>query len=154
MRHLAILIAALTAMACSAARDGEGEGAMIQLDESVGANSHEASMTATLEFLLASSAADFHANPPAEALRFYNVRIGYLTTSDGSVRYMLCGDFASEPGSGHGERTSFATIDSPGGPNGYQQSLGGSICDDPSANFGNADDLSSSLQSRFDALSL
>ena len=151
MRHLAVLIVALVTIGCSAAgvRDGKGE----VMQSSVGASTHEASVTATVEFLLASAAADFHAHPPAGALRFYNVRIGYLTTSEGLMRYMLCGEFASGQGSGHEERTSFATIDSPGGPNGYQQLLGGNnVCDDPSANFGSASDLSSSLQSRFDSL--
>ena len=153
MRHLIILIASLITIGCSAVGARDGIGAVMQAKESVGANTHDASVTATVEFLLASAAADFHAHPPAGALRFYNVRIGYLTTSEGSMRYMLCGEFASDQGSGHEERTSFATIDSPGGPNGYRQLLGGNnVCDDPSANFGSASDLSSSLQSRFDSL--
>lgn len=152
MRYVAVLIAALAAMACSADGDRGGEGAM-QFDEVVVADSREASMTASTEFLLASAAADFHAHPPAEALRFYDVRIGYLMTSDGSARYMLCGDFAPDQGSGHGERTPFVTVESPGGPNGYQQMLGGNnLCDDPSAGFDVPNDLSSSLQNRFDAL--
>ena len=127
----------------------------MQSAKPVGANTHEASMMATMEFLLRSAAADFHAHPPAEALRFYNVRIGYLKISEGAVRYMLCGFFSPDQGSGHGERTPFVTIDSPGGPNGYEQMLGGhatAMCDDPSATFDSASDLSSSLQSRFDSL--
>lgn len=152
MRYLVVLIAALITSACSAAGVRDGEGAMMQR-ESVGAHTHETSMTGTTELLLAYAAADFHAHPPSEALRFFNVRIGHFMTSDGSLRYMLCGDFASDHGSGHGERTPFVTIDSPGGPNGYQQLLGGNnVCDGPSANFDNAIDLSSSLQSRFDSL--
>lgn len=153
MRHLLVFIAALITMGCSAAGVRDGEGAVMHSKPSIGVNSHKASVTATTEFLLASAAKDFRAHAPTEALRFYNVRIGYFTTSEGSMRYMLCGEFASDQGSGHEERTSFVTIDSPGGPNGYQQLLGGnSVCDDRSANFGSASDLSSSLQSRFDSL--
>jgi len=153
MRCLVVLIAALTTMACSPATVRHGEGAAIQSAKPVGANTHEASMTATMEFLLTVAAADFHAHPPAESLRFHNVRIVYSMNSEGSMRYMLCGDFSSDQGSDHGERTPFVTIDSPGGPNGYQQMLGeNSVCDTPSATFGSAIDLSSSLQRRFDSL--
>lgn len=153
MRHLVVFIAALITIGCSAAGVRGDGGAMMQSEESAGVNAHEASATATVEFLLASAAADFHAHPPAEALRFHDVRIGYLMNPEGSRRYMLCGEFASGQGSGHEDRTSFATIESPGGPNGYQQLLGGNnVCDDPSASFGSAGDLSASLQDRFDSL--
>lgn len=151
MRYLVIAIGALATMACSPAAVSYRDDALMPSSESVGASTHESSMAAAMEFLLKSAAADFRAHPPAEGLRFHNVRIGYLPTAEGTRRYMLCGDFSSERGKGAG--TPFVTIDSPGGPNGYQQLIGNhGMCDDPRATFGIAGDLSSALQSRFDSL--
>jgi hypothetical protein len=151
MRTLLIAVAALTITACSSDADRDREGAVTQSLEVIRANTHDAPMSSTVEFLLQSAAADFHAHPPAKALHFHTVRIGSLITSDGARRYMLCGDFLSENGTGPG--APFMTIESPGGPNGYQQLIGkNELCDDPSASFGIASDLSPSLQSRFDSL--
>jgi hypothetical protein len=154
MRYFKVLIAALTIMACSHVKATPGEGTMMQSATPIGTNTHQTSVAATKEFLLRSASADFHAHPPAETLHFHNVRLGYVMTSEGKKKYMLCGEFLSNPDNGHGERAFFMTIDSPGGPNGYDQLLGGkviSLCDDPSVTWSSAGDLSSSLQRRFDS---
>ena len=153
MRCLVVLFAALLGAACSPATVTDAKVAVMPPAGTVGANTHEASMAATKEFLLRVAAADFRAHPPAEALRFHKVRLAYLTNPEGTKRYMLCGDFSSDKDGSDDEPTPFVTIDSPGGPNGYQQMLGGnSACESTSAVFVGESDLSSSLQSRFDAL--
>jgi len=127
---------------------------MTQSAAPIGTNTHGTSVAATKEFLLKSATADFHAHPPAKNLHFHNVRLGYVMTSEGKKKYMLCGEFSSNHASVHGERAFFMTIDSPGGPNGYDQLLGGkviSLCNDPSVTWSGAGDLSYSLQSRFDS---
>jgi hypothetical protein len=155
VRYLIVLIAALTIMACSPASVTHGKSTMMRPSALVSTNTHEASEAATMEFLLRSAAADFHAHPPAKTLHFYNVRLGYILTSDGQMKYMLCGEFFSTHDIDHGERAFFMTIDAQGGPNGYDQFLGGqeiSFCSKSSVTWSNAGDLSSTLQSRFDSL--
>jgi hypothetical protein len=154
MRYFKVLTAALTIMACSPATATNGEGTMLKSATPIGTNTHETSVAATKEFLLRSASADFHAHPPAKTLHFQNVRLGYVMTSEGKEKYMLCGEFLSNPDSGHGERSFFMTIDSPGGPNGYDQLLGGKViglCDNPSVTWSSVGDLSPSLQRRFDS---
>ncbi len=154
MRSLIVLIAALAAFGCSPVVVRPSDGAAERLALPARSNTHDASRAATMEFLLASAAADFQSHPPGGArLRFQNVRLGYLGTSAGTLRYMLCGTFSSDETRLGAETTPFATIDSPGGPNGYQQFLGvNSMCVDPAANFDRTSDLSSTLQSRFDSI--
>ena len=154
MRYFTVLIAALAFMICSPAIARHGEGTTTQSATPIGTNTHGTSVAATKEFLLKSAAADFHAHPPAKTLHFHNVRLGYVMTPEGKKKYMLCGEFSSNPASVHGERSFFMTIDSPGGPNGYDQLLGGkviSLCDNPTVTWSGAGDLSYSLQSRFDS---
>jgi hypothetical protein len=108
-----------------------------------------------MEFLVRSAAADFHAHTPTRNLYFQNVRLGYLASSEGKIKYMLCGEFLKNLDIQHRERGFFMTIDSPGGPNGYNQLLSGEVistCDNPSVVWSGVGDLSSSLQSRFDSL--
>ena len=154
MRSLLVLIAALAAFGCSPAlvRPSEGSAAMPALPARSG--THDASRAHKMEFLLASAAADFQSHPPGGArLRFQNVRLGSLGTSEGTLRYMLCGSFSSDESRLSDGTTPFVTVDSPGGPNGYQQLLGAnSMCTDPAATFDSTSDLTSALQSRFDSI--
>ena len=102
-----------------------------------------------VEFLLASAAMDFHTHGPARSVRFRNVRSGYLTASDGTPQYRLCGEFVPAEESGRAEWTKFATIKT----SGYEQYLGAgaaSYCG--SSVTWDEGDLSSSLQSRLDSL--
>lgn len=154
MRSLVVLIAALAAFGCSPAVVRPSDGSVAVPGLPARSNTHDASRAAKLEFLLASAAADFQSHPPGGArLRFENVRLGYLGAPAGTLRYMLCGSFSSDESGSSAETTPFATVDSPGGPNGYQQLLGeSSMCADPAATFDSTSDLSSALQSRFDSI--
>lgn len=114
------------------------------------AGAQEPSVAAALEYLLASSAADFRAHPPAEALRFHNVRFGHVTTADGARQYQLCGEFSSGRDN-DGERVPFATIKT----SGYEQWVGGQaegLCRREALTWDGEDDLSPLLQARYDAL--
>lgn len=104
---------------------------------------------ASVEFLLTSAAADFHAHPP-RPVRFRGVRSGSLVTADGAKQYRLCGEFQADGGAGGATWTRFATIKT----SGYEQWTGGQaspFCEDGGIAW-DAGDLSASLQSRLDAL--
>ncbi|MBK9495178.1 MAG: hypothetical protein IPO08_11725 [Xanthomonadales bacterium] len=155
MRSLITIFAAMTLMACNSATVRDEKSAMPQPSTLVRTDAHEASEAVAMEFLLKSAATDFRARPPAENLHFRNVRLGYALTSESKTKYMLCGEFFSPTDINHANRGFFITIDAPGGPNGYNQLLGGqeiSFCEESSVTWSNAGDLSSSLQSRFDSL--
>ena len=154
MRSLVALIAALAAFGCSPSVVRPGDGSAATPDLPVLSNTLDASRAAKMEFLIASAAADFQLHPPGAArLRFQNVRLGYMASSEGTLRYMLCGTFSSDDSRFSAEATPFVTVDSPGGPNGYQQLLGeNSLCADPAATFDSTIDLSSALQGRFDSI--
>lgn len=154
MRSLMILFFALAAFGCSPTVVRDSNTAMASSGLTARSNTHDASAAATMEFLLEVAAADFQAHPPGGSrLRFHNVHLGYLASAAGTPRYMLCGTFSSEETGVRAEAIPFVTVDSPGGPNGYQQMLGAnSLCADPAAILDNASDLSSSLQSKFDSI--
>jgi hypothetical protein len=152
MRYLLILTTTLAIMACSPAAVRNDKSATMQL---TALTQNEASEAGTMEFLVRSAAADFHAHTPTRNLYFQNVRLGYLASSKGQIKYMLCGEFLKNLDIQHSERGFFMTIDSPGGPNGYNQLLSGEVistCHNPSVTWSGVGDLSSSLQSRFDSL--
>ena len=107
-------------------------------------------MNPAVEFLLASSVTDFHTHAPPHPVRFRDVRSGYVMALDGTRQYRLCGEFLPAEGSGKAEWTPFVTIKT----SGYEQWLGAqavSFCERSSITWDNGD-LSSSLQSRLDAL--
>lgn len=104
-----------------------------------------------VQFLLTSAATDFSLHRPPDPARFRNVRIGHIVTPGGEKQYMLCGQFLPAGEGGKAQWTSFATIKT----SGYEQYIGGqaaSFCQDSSAIWDRANDLSSSLQSRLDSL--
>jgi len=106
---------------------------------------------AVVQFLLTSTATDFHAHRPPDPVRFRDVRVGYVVTPGGEKQYRLCGQFLPAKEAGKAEWTPFATIKT----SGYEQYIGplaAGFRQDPSVIWDNVDDLSSSLQSRLDSL--
>lgn len=106
----------------------------------------------TIDYLLTSAAADFHAHRPPELAGFRDVRSGYVTAPDGKKEYMLCGQFRSTPEGGTAEWAPFATIRT----SGYEQYVGGqgeslSFCTRPATTWDEGD-LSSTLQDRLDSV--
>jgi hypothetical protein len=104
----------------------------------------------SVEFLLASAAADFHAHPSPYPARFREVHSGYVTNPDGTRGYRLCGEFLPVGDSGKAEWMAFVTIRT----SGYEQYLGAqasSTCN-RARTVWDKRDLSPSLQSRLDAL--
>jgi hypothetical protein len=102
------------------------------------------------EFLLTSSATDFHHHDPRDPADFRNVRIGRMTTPDGD-HYLMCGEFLPVNAGGNAQWTPFLTIKT----SGYEQWLGAQAagyCKDSLVAWTNAGDLSSSLKSRLDSL--
>jgi len=109
-----------------------------------------AALGSSVEYLLTSAAADFHAHGPPALLRFRDVRSGYVMSPDGARRYRLCGWFSSAVDSGKAEWMPFVTIQT----SGYEQYLGtqaAGFCA-PSSLTWDTGDLSSSLQRRIDPL--
>jgi hypothetical protein len=109
-----------------------------------------ASMNPAVEFLLTSAATDFHIHRPPHPVRVRDVRSGYVLTPDGTRQYRLCGEFLPAQEGGKAEWAPFVTIKT----SGYEQYLGAqavSFCS-PSSMTWDKGDLSSSLQSRLDAL--
>jgi hypothetical protein len=79
---------------------------------------------------------------------FRDVRAGYVTSRDGEKQYVMCGEYLPAQAAGQAEWTPFATIKT----SDYEQYVGtnaASWCQRPSFS-GNAEDLSSSLESRFE----
>jgi hypothetical protein len=104
-----------------------------------------------VEFLLTSSATDFHKHRPPDPVRFRGVRIGHVLTPSGDEQYMLCGQFLAAQQAGKAQWTPFATIKT----SGYEQLIGdqaASFSQNSAVIWDKMDDLSSSLQNRLDSL--
>ena len=104
-----------------------------------------------VQFLLTAAATDFHAHRPPEPARFRHVRLGHLTTDEGVHQYLLCGQFMPAEEGGDAGWTPFATIRT----SGYEQWIGAqatAFCEHSKVTWHEEGDLSSALQSRFDAL--
>ena len=151
MRYLAVLSATLVLAACSTApvtRSGSPAASPAQV---LTPELQKASIDPVVQFLLTAAATDFHTHRPPDPVRFRDVRIGHVTTQSGEKRYMLCGQFLPAQGGGNAQWTPFATIKT----SGYEQWVGASaagFCQGSSVIWDNVGDLSSSLQSRLDAL--
>ena len=95
--------------------------------------------------LIASAAADFSANASVST-RIRNVRFVHVDNTDGSKRYLLCGQFQPATQAASPHWTDFATVKTEG----YEQWLGGaatSLCNDAIPAAGARDDLTPQLQS-------
>ncbi len=115
------------------------------------AGREKAKVDSAVQFLLAASAADFHAHGPSHFIRVREVRVGHAMTPRGEKQYRLCGEFTSI----HQEDTSrwipFATMKT----SGYEQWIGAQAaasCQDTTITWDDAGDLSSALQNRLNEL--
>ncbi len=133
--------------------------AQVTQNESRVAGSHQApvaglqkdSSDSVAEFLITSAAKDFHAHGPSGVLRFREVRFGHIADSDGEKHYFLCGQFVRVQAGGKARWTPFVTIKT----SGYEQYIGMQalpFCQDTTAVWDKANDLTSTLQSRFGSL--
>lgn len=118
--RFSVVLAALTLAGCGSTAGTRTDVKAVKSTHSLGATPQRTSVATALEFLLTSAAADFHAHPPAEAVRFHHVHIGHEMTSGGDEQCMLCGEFSSAKSTGNSERTPFATIKT----SGYAQWIG------------------------------
>ncbi len=120
------------------------------------AESKDASTHPVTDFLLTKTAADFHAQRPAVATRFHDVRAGHVATTHGSPRRALCEQFTPAPGNGPAGRAFFISIESPGGPNGYDLIIEGDeprLCQQPTFVQDRHHDTTAVLQAWFDHMS-
>lgn len=143
MRYLAIPVITLFFVTCSAASIARSP-----------SKAQAAAKAPPVDFLLTKAATDFHNQHPSDPIHFHDVRLGHVSSSDGAVRHILCGEFERARENGKGERTFFVTIDTAGGPHGYDLQLGGqvaSLCREASLVWDNEGDLSAALQRTFDA---
>jgi hypothetical protein len=148
MRYFAVVLAISVLVACSTASSTRSEP---QAVSRTAPQLPAASVDSVVEFLLTAAATDFHTHRPPYPGRFRDVRLGYLVTSGGEERYMLCGEFLPVQDGGKAEWTAFVTIKT----SGYEQWIGGQaagFCRDSSLIWDNVGDLSSSLQSRLESL--
>ncbi len=151
MRRFTIVIAALLLAACSTAPVTRQQSQAVSTSQSVTPEAQKASIDSLVEFLVTSAATDFNAHRPPDPAGFRNVRLGRLTSPDGEERYMLCGEFLPKRNDDKAAWTPFVTIKT----SGYEQYLGPgstSFCQSSSVVWERTDDLSSLLQSRYDAL--
>ena len=119
--------------------------------QAIAPESEKASLDSVVQFLLTSSATDFHMHRPPDPVRFRDVRVGHMVNSSGMKTYMLCGQFLPRQGGDKAEWTPFTTINT----SGYEQWNGVqalAFSRDPSVIWDQVDDLSSTLQSRLDSL--
>jgi hypothetical protein len=139
MRSIVALLATVVCLACST---GQRPAAPSQLQR--------ASIDPSVEFLLASAAADFHAHRPPYPARFREVHSGYVTNPDGTRQYRLCGEFLPAQDGGKAEWTRFVTVRT----SGYEQYLGAqasNVCERAGIVWDKGD-LSRALQSRLDSV--
>ncbi|WP_406667596.1 hypothetical protein [Gallaecimonas sp. GXIMD1310] len=100
-----------------------------------------------VQFLLTKSAADFNAHRQLYPSRFRAVRVGHLFKTDGAMRYILCGQFLPTQNKAQ-NWVPFVTVDTHGGPHGYEQWLGGvasSLCQKATVTWDSKGDLSAAL---------
>ena len=151
MRYLAVLFAALVLAACTSAPVKRGKSQAGSPTPVPAPEVQQESLDSIVDFLLAAAATDFHTHRPPDPVRFREVRIGHVLTSRGEAQYLLCGEFLPAEEEAKAEWTPFATIKtSP-----YEQWIGPQavgLCQNSSVLWNKVGDLSSSLQSRLDAL--
>jgi len=151
MRYRSALVAALAFAACRAAPAARSESQGSDSAPAQAVEPERASRDSVVEFLLTSAATDFHTHRPPDPVRFRDVRLGHVPTSDGRVQYLLCGEFLPAEGGDDAKWTPFATIQT----SGYEQWLGAQatgFCRDSSITWDGVADLSASLRRRLDAL--
>ena len=109
-----------------------------------------ASIDASVDALLTTAAADFHAHRPPEPSQFRAVRAGTLATPDGPSQPLICGEFLPLQPNGSAQWTLFATIKT----SGHEQWLGNSalaFCENAAVSW-QPGDWTTTLQRKFEAL--
>jgi hypothetical protein len=102
------------------------------------------------DYLLTSSATDFHAHQPPTVIDFRRVHLVTAKASDGVTQPMLCGEFLASEGSGKPSWQPFVTIKT----SKYEQWLGTqatTLCNKASASR-SGPDLSAELKARLHKL--
>jgi hypothetical protein len=152
MRYLLFLFGVLVFAACNTAPAARNASQAASPTQAPAAELQKASIDPALQYLLTSAAADFHDHPPgAPPVRVRDVRFGHMMTPEGTAQYMLCGEFQRVKDAGKDEWAHFTTIKT----SGYEQYIGeqaDSRCQGSKVIWDNEGDLTSSLQSKLDAL--
>ena len=151
MRYRIILLSILILAACAHARAVNKQSHPATQPPTAGTTGQKAAIDTVVQFLLTSAASDFHMHPPADRIRFRNVRAGHLRTQNGTKEYLLYGQFLPVRQVGKAGWIPFVTIKT----SGYEQYIGGQasyFCNKSTVVWEKMKDLSSTLQSRFDSL--
>jgi hypothetical protein len=104
-----------------------------------------------LNFLLTSSANDFHSHRPPTPIDFRSLKIGYLMSESNEKSFILCGEFLSLEKNEKEEWNTFATIKT----SGYEQYIGNqtiSYCQQATFVLTNDANLSAELKKRLSDL--
>lgn len=151
MRHLILLVVALTMVACRNTPPVPDDVAETSRDAIANSAARDASRDSAVQFLLAASATDFHTHRPPDPAQFRDVRAGYVETESGERQYVLCGQFLPAAEGSSADWTGFATIMT----DPYEQWLGDqatAFCQNPAIVWDDRGDLSAELWSRFSSL--
>ncbi len=150
MPHLASRISMILLIACKTNTLIPDQFNELRTVQAPAPEQQKVSTDTPLQFLLTAAASDFHAQHPSHTIHFRKVHIGHILTPSGEKQYLLCGHFLTAQPAGKAEWAPFVTVKT----SGYEQWLGdqaASLCKRPSIIWEKGD-LSTSLQSRFDAL--
>ena len=151
MRYSVTLLATFLFVLCSMTPVARGQSQSAGPAQRPVSEGQKASTKPPVEFLIDSAASDFHAQRQPHPARFRHVRVGHVMTPEGTKQYRLCGEFLPVQEKGKAEWTPFVTIQT----SGYEQYLGAqatSSCQSLTIIWDKEEDLSSSLQSRFDSM--
>jgi hypothetical protein len=149
MRHLNSLLSIFLLLACNADAALGRQTEAWHPAQTTSQEQAKESKDTPLQFLLTSAASDFHAHQ-SHTTYFRKVHFGRSKTAEGGTQYILCGQFQDRGAKDKVEWMSFVTIKT----SGYEQYIGdnaANLCKKPSVVW-NKEDLSSSLQSRFDSI--
>jgi len=149
MRYSVALLATFVFVGCSMSSIARGQSLAVGPAQRTVSEGQKSSTTPPVGFLIDSAAADFRRQ--SRPARFRHVRVGHILAADAAKQYMLCGEFLPVQGEGNAEWTPFITIKT----SGYEQYLGNQaadLCRRSAIVWDRPHDLSSALQSRFDAL--
>jgi len=151
MRHVVLVVVMLGLAACNTTPVSQNQPQPASPAPVAASEGEKPSTDSPMEFLLISSASDFHAHRPPTVARFRGVRFGHMMSADGATRYLLCGEFLPQAQQGKAEWTPFVTIKT----SGYEQWLGSQavgFCQGSKVVWDGVEDLSSALQNRLDSL--
>ena len=104
-----------------------------------------------IQFLIVSSASDFHTHPTKDHKQVRDVRLGHRLTDEGQKQYFISGEFLSSAEKTKGTWMTFTTIKM----SDYEQWLGPqakTFAQDPAVIWDHTGDLSSLLQRQMDSL--